>query len=240
MKQLKLTECGASPVSESSLRGGGQRAASTLRLLCIDPGIHNMGLALVAVSPNGFDSRAPSSFYLEGASCTDITIFPCTGTDCKLRHEATMADWVAHFIQANAASFAMADIILIERQPPQGFRCCEQLLFSQFRDKVKLIHPRSVHTFFGMSYLNYEQRKKRSVELAIRYYAKSASLQCALERSRAHDISDAMMMAVYFQKNLETQVAQAELPSINSRNRGISEAETFLDQFCYVAKKDKF
>ena len=136
------------------------------------------------------------------ASCTNISIFPCDHSTCKLQHTATMADWVAHFIQANAAAFASADVVLIERQPPGGLRCCEQLIFEHFRAKAKLLQPRSMHSFFNMGCMNYEERKKHSVYLASVHYPTSPILQAALDRSRAHDITDAMLMAVYYKDKL--------------------------------------
>ena len=186
-------------------------------LLCIDPGVRNMGLALVAVSAG--------EFLLQAASCTDITIFPCTGTKCSLRHEAMMTDWVLHFIQANQKLFDAADVILLERQPPCGFRCCEQLLFSQFRDKVQLIHPRSLHCFFSMSKLSYDGRKLHSVRLGERYYRRNDILATALQKTRAHDICDAMLMAVYYTKTRAQKAVRDVTLDVETAN--------FFDQFYY-------
>ena len=142
MRQLKLTECLVAPKLQT-------------RVMCIDPGICNVGLALVSIDQdNGVE--------LEAASCTNISIFPCDHSTCKLQHSATMADWVAHFIMANAMAFASADVVLIERQPPGGLRCCEQLIFERFRGKAKLLQPRSMHSFFNMGCMNYEERKHRA------------------------------------------------------------------------------
>jgi hypothetical protein len=46
--------------------------------------------------------------------------------------------------------FEMADFILIERQPPMGLTAVEQLIFSRWRDKAILVHPRSMHKYFNI------------------------------------------------------------------------------------------
>ena len=60
-----------------------------------------------------------------------------------------------------------------------------------FREKVKLVHPISVHSHFGMRHLNYEERKERSTSIAERY----TNFEIPYERK--HDIADALCMIIY-------------------------------------------
>lgn len=173
MRQLTLAECCA------------------LRVVAVDPGIHNLGICALRVT--GFDA-----VQLDYAAREDITLFGCGGGRCRLSHTATMADWVDHLLQRHAAAFAAADVVLIERQPPHGFRCCEQLIFRAFRHKARLVAPASLHAHFGVRGLDYDARKRRMVQIATRRFAGSPAAERALAADRAHDVADAMLMAARF------------------------------------------
>tara|TARA_B100001564_G_C20244752_1_gene492135 strand:+ start:91 stop:594 length:504 start_codon:yes stop_codon:yes gene_type:complete len=146
-------------------------------VLAIDIGYHNMGLVL-AESLTGPSIKVE---YIKKVSLEDY----------KYLKSNDMVDLVPLFVEDHQAIFDSADKILIERQPPGGFTNIEILLNYMFREKVKLVHPISVHSHFGMRHLNYEERKERSTSIAERY----TNFEIPYERK--HDIADALCMIIY-------------------------------------------
>lgn len=191
-------------------------------LLCIDIGIINMGVAYV---------KAHSHDYLEciHAACVDITKFTCT-RDCKLSHEAIMVDWIAHFISRYQDEFDNADVVLIERQPPMGHRCAEQLLYQAFRSKAVLVHPRSFHCYCNVSGLSYDDRKTAIVLLARRMFKSSSDDALkVLQTERAHDAADAMLFAWYYVSRPDVQFKLYP----PAQKKIITDAEAHFKKFVY-------
>lgn len=166
-------------------------------ILSIDIGIHHCALILLETEKN-FIIRDVVWFDL-----IDITQFQHLDNSnvCQLAHSRTIADWINHVLFLNQELFNLCEFVLLERQPPGGQIAVEQVFFFALRDKAKLIHPRSVHAFFGWSQESYEIRKQRSTD----------TLRFRLDRStrpwlkvefqkfcRGHDIGDAYCQAVYF------------------------------------------
>jgi len=116
--------------------------------------------------------------------------------DCKLHHENCIPDYLDHFIQEYSFYFNNCDILLIERQPPMGITNVQDLLFTKFRDKVLLISPNSVHKYFKLNN-DYQTRKKESEKIANGYLSGFKSF---INNIRKHDISDALLMVIYYYK----------------------------------------
>ena len=151
----------------------------------IDIGYKNLGLIQVEVNED---------FKVHFMKKIDISRINCTHK-CGIPHTNEVADHVAHFIQEYQDVLLSADVILMERQPPGGLTNIEAILFFVFRDKIKLISPNSVHSHFGFSHLDYEQRKERVVSIASKYITLP-------DITRKHDIADAFCMILYeVQKN---------------------------------------
>ena len=181
-----------------------------------------MGIAVVeVVSHDDIDCH-----YAEKI---DITDFAC-GPNCELHHDSVMADWVAHFIRRHEAYLNAADVVLIERQPPMGHRCTEQLLFNAYRDKAVLIHPRSFHRFFNVSMMNYDDRKRALVAKAKRYLAGSKTAQAALSQERAHDVADAILFSVYYVNQPSVKVSLYP----TKRKPSVLNAEAYFQTFAYT------
>lgn len=162
-------------------------------IFAIDIGIVNMGVAYI-------HSLSPDNFKCLYAARVDITEFKCN-SNCKFRHDAVMVDWISHFLVNHQNYIDNANVVLIERQPPMGHKCTEQLIYQAVREKAVLIHPRSLHAFFNMSRLTYEDRKKCIVSRAKHIFKDSSCrIKAVLNQNRVHDIADAMMMAVYYVK----------------------------------------
>ena len=119
--------------------------------------------------------------------------------DCKLHHDRCIPDYLDHFIQ-ETPHFNECDILIVERQPPVGITNVQDLLFKQFREKVLLISPGSIHKYFGLSTI-YNERKEESEKIAETFLSNFSKFTT---NNRKHDISDALLMTVfYYKKKME-------------------------------------
>jgi hypothetical protein len=168
----------------------------------IDIGINNLAIVLVKVSP---DWKIESIEECKLINITDFKHEKVEIIDCKLFHTKTMTDWLEHVFQEECDIFSIAEYILIERQPPQGFVSVEQLIFSKFRQKSILVHPNSVYAWiFPNSTVNtYEERKVKSEEYTTGVFEKCDSLHFYswILMERKHDIADAICMISYWLNN---------------------------------------
>lgn len=193
-------------------------------LLSIDVGLVNLGMALVEATHEGLRCHL--------AERVDITEFRCRhdgGCRCPLHHEAVPVDWVAHLFVSHERAFTQADVVLIERQPPGGFRCVEQLLYQACREKAVLVHPRSFQAHFGVGGLEYDERKRHLVYTARRLYRGSEVAAAALAAQRAHDVADALLFAAYHAA--KPDVKRALLPP--HRKRVLEDADAHFRRFRY-------
>lgn len=169
-------------------------------LLSIDIGIKHLGMILLQCNQ---DYTIHDIVWFD---LIDITQFhhldKTSKKDCVLFHCKTMADWLSHIFFLHTELFDLCEHILIERQPPHGHVSVEQLIFFHYRKKAVLIHPRSVHKFFGWSSsLDYDMRKNKSesiFEYRLKKTERTWNLQVWEKLPRKHDISDAYLQAVFF------------------------------------------
>jgi hypothetical protein len=203
-----------------------------MKVLSIDIGISNLGYCyseltfpeLVGSKYKNFKNNEQYSFentknYIKVISCNRIDItkvkhLKVQFCNCKLHHERCIPDYLDHFIQEHSDIFYESDLILIERQPPVGITNVQDLLFTKFRDKVKLVSPNTVHKYFGLPSI-YEERKVISETIAQDFLINFEKFTL---NSRKHDISDAMLMIIYYFKiELDHIIENTkfELPAIN-------------------------
>jgi len=164
------------------------------KVLSIDIGIINLGYVFAELSEN-----------VHVIECNRVNIMnmrhnKVNRCDCTLHHEYCIPDYLDHFIQEHSELFNNADIILVERQPPMGLVNIMDLLFTKFRNKVKLINPGSIHKFFKMTKCDYDLRKIESEYIASEYLNTFLSFQT---NERKHDISDAMLMILFYFDSLK-------------------------------------
>lgn len=200
-------------------------------ILSIDIGIRNLAMVLLECEKD-YQIRDVIWFEL-----IDITVF-ChldkeSRNNCSLYHTRTISDWLSHVVYLNTELFELCELVLIEKQPPQGHVCVEQLLFFQFRKKAVLIYPRSVHKFFSWGpEVDYESRKKKSIEILLHRLEKTERswLYENLENMpRKHDISDAYIQAVYFLSK-----KRREYLSTNSNLDEKDDKLGFLNKFKFI------
>ena len=127
------------------------------------------------------------------------------------------------FIETYKKLFEEVDLIIIERQPPQGLTNIQDILAYNFYNKVKLICPRSMHKYFYISKLDYEARKKFTTKIADNYLKDNYTYKL-LERK--HDVADAFCLALYYiQNNKDKFVPVKEIPE---------DLNNYFDSFRYV------
>ena len=141
----------------------------------------------------------------------------CNSKSCKLGHTGVMTDWVDHLLLYDIAlqvAWAAADRVLIEREPPLGFRDCEQLLFRAFRQNARLVSPRSVHAHFNMGSLCYEHRKTAACHIGSRRFAGNGAWDAIVAAAgRVHDVADAALMALWLLERDKELVARHRRPA---------------------------
>jgi hypothetical protein len=165
----------------------------------------------------------------------DITKYKhtkCTVDKCALYHTKTFNDWIDHTIQENREYFEESDMIIIEKQPPQGFVVVEQLIFSKYRRKTTLISPQSVHKFLNFFDLDYEKRKELSIKIGDRYLSPEL-IDRAKTFDRRHDISDSICMLLYFINKKQEEYKKSQRYSRLTKDlKGINVIEK-LETFRY-------
>ena len=159
------------------------------KILSIDIGIVNLGYVFAELSET-----------VKVLECNRVNIMnmkhnKVSRCQCTLHHDSCIPDYIDHFVQEHYQLFESADTILIERQPVLGLTNVSDLLFIKFRDKIKLVSPNTIHKFFKMTKCDYELRKIESNAIAEKYLETFYSYQ---NNERKHDISDAMLMILYF------------------------------------------
>lgn len=159
----------------------------------------------------------------------------CAIKNCGLYHNLCMSDYVSHFIKDYQKYLNMADIILIERQPPCGFISIQELIVFQYRDKVKMISPNSVHKYFDITHYNYERRKE-----FVTQYAENALKMFPdfKDSKRKHDVSDAYCMIIFWLHTAHRPYGTADTENRTKATTQRIQEKTKLDleRFNYIPK----
>lgn len=199
-------------------------------VLSIDVGINNLGMMLLECT------KSYEIHDIVWFDKIDMTRFNHIGDPrkCHLHHSSCLADWMAHIFYQHAELFDLCEIIIVERQPLKGFVSIEQMIFYQFRHKCVLVHPRSVHAFFGNSGIDYNERKKKSVNIMLYFLKNKSGRDWLLPHfnsfKRKHDIADAYIQAVFFlYKKREEKQTRRKSKSI----LGVS-----LDKYMHIEQKE--
>jgi hypothetical protein len=204
----------------------------SLPVLSIDIGIQHLGMVLTYLNQ---EYEFKEIVWME---LIDITVFSCD-KECKLYHEKTFVDWIAHVVHKYYNIFQSASVILIERQPPQGLVVIEQILFGCFREKSILISPNSIHKFFDIGNLDYDTRKIAVVNLTRKYI--QPQLQLQLEKyDRKHDICDAILFTIFWSKKqresleIENLLQKRKNAASKFNHRIGSSLNDFFDIYRYI------
>ena len=211
-------------------------------VLCIDVGVINLGMAALICDPFTYKFQR-----VVGVDLIDITKHIHTDGNechCTLNHTRTFTDWMEHLFQYYKDVFEGVDRILIERQPPCGFVAVEQLIYSRYRHKCELISPNSVHKYLRIGGLDYDGRKEKVVEIALKNI-QSPQVEEFLHFDRRHDMGDAICMGLFwFDKKHTNYLLDEDIKRINllrvqeellfnSQHNGIT-MDKYLAQFRWV------
>lgn len=162
--------------------------------------------------------------------------------DCKLYHSNDAHDRVQHFLQEFQDEFRDIDRVFMERQPIVAGAMCsvEQLLFGHFRDRAKLVSPNSMHKFFNIGHLLYDQRKIETTKIASPYFSHFLDWN---SEERKHDMADAMCLMLFElgqikkkeQKKMKSKAAMEQQILHNGNVKCVGD---FFNQFKYQKKRD--
>jgi len=182
----------------------------------IDVGYINMALTVCRYDPK---DQYPDFTFAEKVdiTCPRHTTVPLR--KCTIPHTCETCDRVAHFIQEFKPLLDSADHILIERQPIMGMKEIETLVMYIYRAKTMLISPNAMHKHFGISSLDYEDRKIKTTDIAREHVQ---HLKGFSNIERQHDIADAVCVTLYFIRDMHRAYNIQRLP---------------FDEFRYVSKK---
>lgn len=190
-----------------------------MRIVSIDVGVFNMGVIYVDINENWTINSIIDCFT------EDITF--CCDNKCKLSHTnfTRVSERVRHFLLKYSKYFDEADIILCEQQPPHGLQSIESVITYAYPQTI-LISPRSMHAYFDIGYLDYDNRKKAVERIAVKYLQNFDSWE---NYKRKHDMADAFCIMKYhisIQKKLFEEKEIHEEWKLN-HNKVISEWQTF-------------
>ena len=191
-----------------------------MKKLAIDIGIVHLALVYAEVSDN--------IEYIISCSLINLTDYAeCSDVTCTIKHNKRIATYMRHLFKEYTI-FQESDKIIIEQQPPLGITCVEQIICYEFPDKTELISPNSMHCYFGIGHLEYEQRKIMTIKIAEEYLENFDNYKNAI---RKHDLSDAVCILIYYLSSMRTKMLES---AQEERNRNIT--KTFsknIEQFIY-------
>lgn len=208
---------------------------SAMLITSIDVGIIHFGLTMTEVSDT---YELKKILFCKLIDMTVMRHNTKSREQCKLHHDNCTADWITHMVQEYPKPFYNSDIILIERQPPQGHKDVEQLIALLFRDKIKLISPNSMHAYFGIGHLDYDQRKdavEKITNSKLTNIMNKETVNYIGSLYRKHDLCDAFCIMIYFTDK------EREKYRINNISKNVAEKlrekQLDLDSFRYIPNK---
>jgi hypothetical protein len=206
------------------------------KILSIDIGIVHLGLSISIVNKD-FTLRE-----IIWVKLIDITYFNhrdgVTKETCPLYHDKSINDYLEHVFVLYEEFFTKCDFILLERQPPVGIVVVEQLIFGRYRHKSHLVHPCSMHKYFNIRDLDYEQRKDATEKICLENLKHADVRKDYNSYTRKHDIADSIcLMLFWLHKQNKAYLEYKEKNRVRSmelvyRNSKLSLNEYF-EQFKY-------
>ena len=146
-------------------------------ILCIDPGLINLGYCYVDTS-------------------STLTIIKKNKVDLIIPGK-TISDGVDKWISEENDIFNNSYKIVIERQPPTGAALVvQEILYSKFKEKVILLHPLTVAKYFGTVKCSYKERKKVNRKYANEYFK---------IQETSFDICDSLCLSVYYFETIKSK-----------------------------------
>lgn len=159
-----------------------------MRVLAFDPGLKNLGFALVE---NG---------KLIRFGVMDVQ----KNVEKKQKKNYS---YLMHRI-SRSHMFRTADVIIVERQMNQKMRCIATALICFAWPRGILVSPRSIKIHHGISMRNYRKNKAASVQRAPEYMSKRSRARFRSLKHKRDDIADAVMMAMWYVETQGTEIPE--------------------------------
>lgn len=170
-----------------------------------DIGIRNLAACFCKVHDETFEIESVSSIYkfdLYLERCGSMERRKCAACKRTRRGGMDEIDGLFHVLVGPLKDeLKRSDIVLVERQPPQGIVTVQAILYERFIDRIRLMSPQKMHAFFGMTGLDYEGRKKRVEVLARELLCQKADTSLVARYDalpRKHDVADALCFVLYY------------------------------------------
>jgi len=213
------------------------------KVISIDVGITHLGISL------GILDKAFHLIQLEWVNMIDITKFThdfdLHEKDCCIDHSSRyFSDWLQHLFLEYETLFEISDYILVEKQPPCGLVVVEQIFMFKYRNKCHLVHPRSMHSFFGIGSAifsgedAYEERKKQTQIIAeknVKWHPRAIEYYSKL--SRKHDVTDSICLMLFWLREQNKIYTRNEninrISNIKIKNTNMSALE-LMEQYRYI------
>jgi hypothetical protein len=192
------------------------------KIISIDIGLLNLAFVYATYSEDY------SLVEVSDIKKIDLTQYAnCSVLKCDLNHSKCISNYMKHLFKEYKI-FKESNVILVERQPLNGFVSIEQIIQYEYSDKTILISPNSMHAHFEIGHLDYDHRKEMTVKLASSYLDKFEEYNIL----RKHDIADAMCILLYY-LNINHAKFVAEQQLIE-HNKIIGPYVLDLKQFMYI------
>lgn len=174
-------------------------------IVSIDIGLLHLGLIGAFIDESNYKLKEINLCKL--VDLKEITEF-CAFKDCTLHHEKCFADYMFHFFKIYKEFLEKADVILLEQQPPMGLVCIQEIIRYQYRNKTELVSPHSMHAYFDIGHLNYDQRKEFVIKFAKKWLRNFKAFQ---RNIRKHDLGDALCILFTYLHHKSSEIAKENL-----------------------------
>ena len=173
--------------------------------ISIDVGIINLGLIGATINDD---------YTLDSIELCDVIdirelIEECDENKCNLHHDKCNTDYMNHFFVKFKKYFDKADKILVERQPPGGLICIQDLIMNHCREKVSLISPNAMHKHFDIGHHAYKTRKVYTVKFSMHLLKEFKIFLKDPERSE--HMADALCLLRYYLYEKEKEYREQKI-----------------------------
>lgn len=210
-------------------------------LSSIDVGNDNLGLSEVKFGDQSNPWKFDQVSFIEKVNLHNLKHERVKWKECKLHHTLHIVDLVDHFIQEYRVYLDRAKFILMEKQPPGGMTDIEALLYKEYREKMILMSPKTMHAFYKIGHLDYEGRKIAVSEIGEKMLKTNPEMLKKYQNLvRQHDIGDSLAYAKMWLLKQERQwdrLNPAEEEIEDEKERPVIDFKKYAYQPCKLQKQ---
>lgn len=184
----------------------------------IDIGIKNLGLT------SAFLNDDYSIHTVHHCELVDITK-NCSIRGCCLYHTNSITDRMMHFFRDYEDLLEKSSFILVERQiPTSGLCAIQELVNFKYRDKTILVCPSSMHSHFGIGNLDYERRKKATIDMSFKWLGDQKEF---VFNEKKDDIADSWCYIKYFSDYKSKELREQKIRESWSNSKFVKDINKF-------------